>query len=131
MAYLNDPVACEDPAYRAVCMAIELQTPMGALTRSWNEDGHDLGYGIGITFGYATLGMIGFEGRNDYSAIGSVVNLAARLCDEAHSGDILIDGRTQHAIRGRIDGEPCTLILKGIPDPVAAYLIGAETPAPA
>ena len=73
--------------------------------------------------GYATLGTIGFESRNDYTAVGSVVNLAARLCAEASTGEILIDPRTQHALHGRVDCQPCTLILKGIPDPVTAYLI--------
>ena len=64
-----------------------------------------------------------FESRNDYTAVGSVVNLASRLCSEAHAGEILIDSRAEHAIAGRIDNEPCTIILKGIPTPVSAFVI--------
>jgi class 3 adenylate cyclase len=123
MAYFNDPVPCEDPAYRAVEMALALQAPMQELISSWNDEGYDLGYGVGVTFGYATLGTIGFESRNDYTAVGSIVNLAARLCTEARTGEILIDGRTEHALAGRIESEPCTLILKGIPEPLTAYLL--------
>jgi class 3 adenylate cyclase len=123
MAYFNDPVPCEDPAYRAVEMALALQAPMQELISAWTAEGYDLGYGVGITYGYATLGTIGFESRNDYTAVGAIVNLAARLCTEARTGEILIDGRAQHALAGRIDSEPCTLILKGIPEPLTAYLI--------
>jgi len=123
MAYFNDPVPCEDPAYRAVEMALALQDPMRELIEAWQTDGYDLGYGVGITYGYATLGTIGFESRNDYTAVGSVVNLAARLCAEATTGEILIDGRTNHAVRDRVESEACQLVLKGIPEPVTAYLI--------
>jgi class 3 adenylate cyclase len=124
MAYFNDPVPCDDPAYHAVQMALELQAPMAALVTSWTGSGYELGYGVGITYGYATLGMIGFEARNDYSAIGSVVNLAARLCSEAASGEILIDRRAMHALRDRVPGQARELVLKGIPGAVTAYLIG-------
>jgi class 3 adenylate cyclase len=128
MAYFNDPIPCDDPAYRAVEMALALRAPMSELIDAWKGDGYELGYGIGITYGYATLGTIGFESRNDYTAVGSVVNLAARLCAEASTGEILIDARTQHAVRGRVDSQACHLILKGIPDPVTAYLIGDTIP---
>jgi class 3 adenylate cyclase len=123
MAYFNDPVPCLDPAYQAVEMALALREPMGTLIESWKEEGYDLGYGVGVAYGYATLGMVGFESRNDYTAVGSVVNLASRLCSEAHAGEILIDSRAEHAIAGRIDSEPCTIILKGIPTPVSAFVI--------
>jgi class 3 adenylate cyclase len=90
----------------------------------WHERGHRLDAGFSVSFGYATLGMIGFEARNDYSAIGSVVNLAARLCSEAASGEILIDRRAMHALRDRVPGQARELVLKGIPGAVTAYLIG-------
>jgi class 3 adenylate cyclase len=122
-AYFNDPVPCPDPAFQAVEMALALREPMGELIESWKEEGYDLGYGVGVAYGFATLGMIGFESRNDYTAVGSVVNLASRLSGEAHTGEILIDSRAEHSLAGRIDCEPCTVILKGIPTPVTAYVI--------
>jgi class 3 adenylate cyclase len=83
MVVFNDPVPVENPALQAVLMALELRDAIGALTETWRRLGHDIGFGIGIAHGFATLGTIGFEGRFDYAAIGTVSNVASRLCDEA------------------------------------------------
>ncbi|MBV8160913.1 MAG: adenylate/guanylate cyclase domain-containing protein [Acidimicrobiia bacterium] len=120
MAYLNDPVPCGDPAGTAVQMAIELREPMAVFIDTWKRRGYDLGYGIGIAYGYATLGTIGFEGRHDYTALGSVVNLAARLCGEAASGQVLVDSRTSVALSQRFQTLAREVTLKGFASPVAA-----------
>lgn len=90
MVFFNDPVECDDPAERAVRMALGIRDAVHGLAAGWRRRGHDLGLGIGIAQGYATLGRIGFEGRFDYSAIGSVTNLAARLCAEAKAWQVLV-----------------------------------------
>ena len=86
MVVFNDPVPVENPALQAVLMALEVRDAIGALTETWRRWGHDIGFGIGIAHGFATLGTIGFEGRFDYAAIGTVSNVASRLCDEAKPG---------------------------------------------
>jgi class 3 adenylate cyclase len=121
MAYFNDPVPCDDPADRAVSMALDLAEPMAAFLASWSRRGFDLGYGVGIAYGYATLGTIGFEGRNDYTAVGSVVNLAARLCAEATPGEVLIDSRTHEATGIRAQRRDVNL--KGFATPVATFSV--------
>ena len=83
MVIFNDPVPVENPALQAVLMALDMRTAIGAMIEKWRLLGHDLGFGIGIAHGFATLGTIGFEGRFDYAAIGTVSNVASRLCDEA------------------------------------------------
>ena len=83
MVIFNDPVPVENPALQAVLMALELRDALGSLTATWSRLGHDIGFGIGIAHGFATLGTIGYEGRFDYAAIGTVSNVASRLCDEA------------------------------------------------
>jgi class 3 adenylate cyclase len=93
MVVFNDPVPVENPALQAVLMALELREAIGKLTDKWRRFGHDIGFGIGIAHGFATLGTIGFEGRFDYVAIGTVSNVASRLCDEAKPGQILISPR--------------------------------------
>ena len=90
MVVFNDPVPVDNPALQAVLMALEMREAIGALTEKWRRLGHDIGFGIGIAHGFATLGTIGFEGRFDYAAIGTVSNVASRLCDEAKPGQILI-----------------------------------------
>jgi hypothetical protein len=90
MVIFNDPVPVENPALQAVLMALDMRTAIGAMIEKWRLLGHDLGFGIGIAHGFATLGTIGFEGRFDYAAIGTVSNVASRLCDEAKPGQILI-----------------------------------------
>ena len=94
----------------------------------WRRLGHELGFGIGIAHGYATLGRIGFEGRFDYAAIGTVTNLAARLCDSAKNGQILIDSKVQAAIEETIGTEPCgELSLKGLHRAVRAFNVRASS----
>ena len=93
MVVFNDPVPVENPALQAVLMALEMRDAIGALTETWHRWGHDIGFGIGIAHGFATLGTIGFEGRFDYAAIGTVSNVASQLCDEAKPGQILISPR--------------------------------------
>ena len=118
----NDPLPCADPSQRAVRMAIEMRDQIAALAVAWRKLGHELGFGIGIAHGYATLGRIGFEGRFDYSAIGTVVNLAARLCGEARDGQILVDAKVMAAIEGLMEAEPAgELALKGLQRPVPAF----------
>ena len=90
MVIFNDPVPVENPALQAVLMALDMRTAIGAMIEKWRLLGHDFGFGIGIAHGFATLGTIGFEGRFDYAAIGTVSNVASRLCDEAKPGQILI-----------------------------------------
>jgi class 3 adenylate cyclase len=123
MAYFNDPVPCEDPAGTAVSMALELRPHLRELVSRWERRGYDLSWGMGIGYGYATVGMIGFEGRNDYTPLGSVVNLAARLCGEAGSQEILIDRRTRGAITPSIETDPRDFVLKGFSEPVTAYAL--------
>jgi class 3 adenylate cyclase len=93
MVFFNDPVPCDDAAERAVRMAVDIRDAVRELAGRWLRDGHDLALGIGIAQGFATLGRIGFEGRFDYAAIGSVTNLAARLCSEAGPWQVLITDR--------------------------------------
>jgi class 3 adenylate cyclase len=120
----NDPLPCPDPSARAVRMAIAMRARVAELAEAWRRQGHDLGFGVGIAQGYATLGTIGFEGRYDYAAIGPVANLASRLCDEAASGDILISQRALVSIEDLVAAEPAgDLTLKGFVRPVTAYRI--------
>ena len=102
MVLFNDPVQCEQPALQAAKMAVEMRDAVAQLAVKWRKFGHQLGFGLGIAHGYATIGQIGFEGRYDYSAIGSVVNLAARLCGEAQAGQD--SGRAQGLHRDRRHG---------------------------
>jgi adenylate cyclase len=128
MVVFNDPVPVDNPALRAVQMALETREAMGALMEKWRELGHDVGFGIGIAHGYATLGTIGFEGRFDYAAIGTVSNVASRLCDEAKPGQILISPRVFMAIKDAVTVEPVgEFTLKGIGRPLAAYNVLAAT----
>jgi adenylate cyclase len=122
MVIFNDPVPVENPALQAVLMALEMRDTIGALTDKWLRLGHDIGFGIGIAHGFARLGTIGFEGRFDYAAIGTVSNVASRLCDEAKPGQVLISPRVlmavEDSIKVRAVGE---FALKGIRRPLAAY----------
>jgi class 3 adenylate cyclase len=98
LVVFNDPVPCPDPALRAVRLAVDMRDAAVSLARSWMARGHEIGFGVGIAQGYATLGRIGFEGRFDYTAIGTVTNVAARLCAEAKDGQILVTQRVAAAI---------------------------------
>ena len=122
MVVFNDPVPVENPALQAVLMALEMREAIGALTETWRRFGHDIGFGIGIAHGFATLGTIGFEGRFDYAAIGTVSNVASRLCDEAKPGQILISPRVLMKVENAVKVEPVgEFELKGIRRPLAAY----------
>jgi GAF domain-containing protein len=127
MVVFNDPVPVENPALKAVLMALEMRTSIGALTDRWRRLGHDIGFGIGIAHGFATLGTIGFEGRFDYAAIGTVSNVASRLCDEAKPGQILISPRVFMAVEDAVTVESVgEFALKGIRRPLAAYNVLAS-----
>ena len=102
MVVFNDPIPVDNPALQAVQMALEMREAIGALTEKWRQLGHEIGFGIGIAHGYATLGTIGFEGRFDYAAIGTVSNVASRLCDEAKPGQILVSPRVLVAVRDAV-----------------------------
>jgi len=120
----NDPLPCSDPSARAVQMAIAMRARIASLSEGWRKQGHELGFGVGIAQGYATLGRIGFEGRYDYAAIGPVANLASRLCDEASDGEILLSRRTLAAVEDLVEAEPVgELTLKGFVRPVVAYRV--------
>jgi len=122
MVVFNDPVPVENPALQAVLMALEMREAIGAPTEMWRRIGHDIRFGIGIAHGFATLGTIGFEGRFDYAAIGTVSNVASRLCDEAKPGQILISPRVLMKVENAIKVEPVgEFELKGIRRPLAAY----------
>jgi class 3 adenylate cyclase len=122
MVVFNDPVPVENSALQAVLMALEVRDAIGMLTERWRRLGHDIGFGIGIAHGFATLGTIGFEGRFDYAAIGTVSNVASRLCDEAKPGQILISPRVLMAVENAVKIEPVgEFELKGIRRPLAAY----------
>ena len=131
MVVFNDPVPVENPALQAVLMALEMRDAIGALTETWRRWGHDIGFGIGIAHGFATLGTIGFEGRFDYAAIGTVSNVASRLCDEAKPGQILISPRVLTKVESAVTVEPVgEFELKGIRRPLAAYnVVAAASPA--
>jgi adenylate cyclase len=122
MVFFNDPIPCSDPSDRAVRMAVGMRERTKQLAESWSRRGQNLALGIGIAQGYATLGRIGFEGRFDYSAIGSVTNLAARLCAEAAPWQILVTQKVQTAAEGVIVSESVgDLELRGFSKPVPAH----------
>jgi class 3 adenylate cyclase len=122
MVFFNDPLPVPDPALQAVLTALHMRTAIGALTKKWRRLGHEIGFGVGIAHGFATLGTIGCEGRFDYAAIGTVSNVASRLCDEAKSGQILISPRVLMEVENAVTVEPVgDFTLKGISRPLAAY----------
>jgi class 3 adenylate cyclase len=129
MVIFNDPVPVENPPLRAVLMALDTRSAIEALMEKWRLLGHDLGFGIGIAHGFATLGTIGFEGRRDYAAIGTVSNVASRLCDEAKPGQILISPRVLLAVDKAVIVEQVgEFTLKGIRRPILAYNVLASSP---
>jgi class 3 adenylate cyclase len=122
MIFFNDPVLVPNPAERAIRMALVMRERVQELTVKWRKLGHDLDFGVGIAQGYATIGAIGFEGRWDYGAIGTVTNLAARLCGEAKPGQILIAQRLLGAVDDIVEAEAVgELTLKGFHRPVVAF----------
>ncbi len=124
MILFNAPLPFPDHVQRAVRMATEMRDAIGALTRKWRKRGHDLGFGVGIAVGYATLGQIGFEQRLEYAAIGSVTNLASRLCDEAKAGQIIVSQRAYGMVEAFVEAKQIApLPLKGFAHPVAVVEI--------
>src|ERR1700685_1406551 len=122
LIFFNDPIPCADPSVRAVRMAVEMRSGISGLAQKWRRYGHELGFGVGIAAGHATLGSVGYEGRFHYSANGTVVNLGSRLCNQAADGEILIDGRVQLAVEAIVSTEPIgDLDLKGFHRPVRAF----------
>ncbi len=139
MVLFNAPIQFADHTKRAVQMAVEMRDAIGALTERWRNRGHSLGFGVGIALGYATLGQIGFEQRLEYAAIGSVTNLASRLCDEAKANQIVVSRRVYGMVEPWVEGRPLDdLQLKGFNHPILAAEIlrwrgegeGAEVAAP-
>jgi class 3 adenylate cyclase len=122
MIFFNDPTPVPDPAERAVRMAAAMRERVAELAIGWKKTGFDLDFGIGIAHGYATLGAIGFEGRVDYGAIGTVTNLAARLCSEAKPGQVLVTARVLTTVEALVAAEQVDdLSLKGISRPVKVF----------
>ena len=122
MVIFNDPIPCKDPAHRAVKMAIEMRVHMRTLLEQWQKRDYELGFGVGIAFGYATLGMVGDDTRSDYTANGTVINLAARLCEDAQADQILVTQRTLSEVEGSFDLESLgTREFKGITRPQKVF----------
>jgi len=122
MVFFNDPIPLAEPARRAVEMALAMRDRVATLAEGWRRLGHDLGFGVGIAQGFATLGRIGFEGRFDYAAIGSVTNLAARLCAEAGAGQVLVAQRVFSAVEGHAEGESVGVLeLRGFSRSIRAF----------
>ncbi len=122
MSFFNDPVPCPDPAARAIRMAIDMREEVGGLLKKWEKRGFELGFGVGVALGYATLGQVGFEGQFHYMAIGSVANLAARLCDQARDGQILITQRVYAEVEDVAEVEPIgEFTFKGFHKPVPVF----------
>ena len=122
MIFFNDPVPVNNPAERAIRMALEMRQRVAELIQKWRKRGYELDLGVGIAHGYATIGAIGFEGRWDYGAIGTVTNLAARLCGEAKPGQILIPQRLLATVEDLVEVEPVgELTLKGFHRPITTH----------
>ena len=122
MIFFSDPLPIDRPAERAVRMAIALQEAFTPISAAWLKLGHHVGLGIGIAQGEATLGVIGFEQRWEYAAIGNVPNLAARLCGVAQAGEIILDAQTEQNVAPLADTEPIgPLTLRGFQQPIAAF----------
>lgn len=126
MIFFNDPVVVSDHAERALCMAIAMRERVNEMSHVWRNHGYDLSLGIGIAQGFATIGAIGFEGRLDYGAVGTVINLAARLCSEAKGGQILTNQKTLSEFEQLVEAEPIgELPLRGFAKPISVYNIRA------
>jgi adenylate cyclase len=125
MVFFNDPLPVDKPAEHAVRTALAVQEAFVPISKHWQKrGGFELGLGVGIAQGYATLGAIGFEGRWDYAAIGNVTNLAARLCAEAKAGQVLADRKTMAALEGMFEFDPAgPFELKGFSKPVPAFVL--------
>lgn len=130
MAWFNDPFPCPEPAGRAAAMAIAMRDAMTGRTAAWRQRGHQLDFAVGISLGYATIGTIGFEGRYEYGAVGTVLNLASRLSDEAGPGQILMSARALSSAESLVEAERIQdLKLKGFAKPVMAFSVKRLKPA--
>jgi len=126
IVYFNDPLPCPNPAERAVGLAVAMRDAVAALAQAWRRHDYQIGFGIGVAQGFATLGQIGFEGRFDYSAIGTVINTAARLCETAKDGQILVTSRVAAAVAEVADvKEIGPLTFKGLSRPLAVCNVEA------
>ena len=124
MVFFNDPVPVSNPAERAIRMVVAMREKVADLLMKWRRQGYELDFGAGIAQGYATIGAIGFEGRFDYGAIGTVTNLASRLCGEDKAGQILVSRRLLGSIEDLVEVEPVgELALKGFTRPISAFNI--------
>ena len=128
MVIFNDPFPCEDPAGDALRLALAMREKMEEICQRWKRLGHRLGFGVGVSLGYATVGMVGSEGRFDYTANGSAVNMAARLCDHAEDGEILLSPRAYTAVEDDYEAESTgEMTFKGIRQPVEVFRVITET----
>ena len=126
LVFFNDPFPCDDPAQRAVRMASDMRSAVREMAEAWRRRGQSIGFGVGIAQGYATIGQVGFEGRVEYSAVGTVMNLAARLCGEAADGQILLSPRVAAAVDSIATLSPTRdLAFKGISQPIQAFNLDA------
>ena len=121
MVFFNDPMPCTDPVVRALSLAVEMRKAVRGLATVWHRRGFALGFGIGVAQGYATLGLIGFEQRQDYTAIGTVTNVAARLCAEANDGEILLTRRVALAAETTVTEPVGEVSLKGLARPMEIF----------
>ena len=133
MVIFNDPLPCDDHTERAIRMALDMRDCAAGLAKQWQSRGHDLGFGVGIATGYATLGQIGFNKRMEYTAIGSVINLASRLCGAAADGEVIVSKRVLSGLETSVDvAEPVERTLKGFTRPVSTFAVQswkqAQTP---
>ncbi|GAB3074063.1 hypothetical protein GCM10027053_44660 [Intrasporangium mesophilum] len=129
MVFFNDPAPCPDAPQQAVSMALEMRRRVAALGQTWKGRGHELGFGVGIAQGYATLGRVGFEGRWDYAAIGTVTNVAARLCSTAKAGQILVSPRVRSALGDRFTTQSLGAVeLRGLARRIEVHAVIGESP---
>jgi adenylate cyclase len=129
MVFFNDPFPCPDPAIRAVSLAVEMREAVMALASEWRRRGHEIGFGVGLAQGYATLGRVGFEDHIEYTATGTVTNLAARLCDAARDGQILVSQRVAAGVDRTANlQEIGELPLKGLTRPGIVYQVAGMKP---
>jgi adenylate cyclase len=132
MVFFNDPLPCPDPAARAVRMAVAMRDAVAVLLEDWRRRGHALGFGTGVAMGDATIGRIGFEGRFDYAAIGTVTNLSARLCQEARDGQILVSEPVYAEVEAFVEAKPIgALALRGFARPMMVFDVRGLRTAPA
>jgi class 3 adenylate cyclase len=124
MVLVNAPVARANPALSGIRLAIDIQTAVQSLIVSWRAKGHAIGFGVGIAMGPAIVGTVGYEGRIDYTAIGSVVNLASRLCGSANNGQILVDAVVAEGVKDSIAIESlCVRAIKGYDHPLQIFAV--------